>query len=167
MSSPTRAAALTCVLGQPGPRYLIERTLQNKVAKYGRVHLARYVFFNNFQTFAADTSPARKIARSYWRAFPMINSNIPRTCSMTSETFLTFGSLMMLWTTEEALEHTWFKEIPEWEWAGGIDILHDHKASTAPISVLCSHGNAESVSLAISRQWWIVSHLLPIDPDQR
>ena len=66
---------------------------------------------------------------------------------------------------EEVLEHTWFKEIPEW--VGSIDILHDYKASNAPILVLCSHGNAESVSLAIARQGWIVSHLLSIDPDQR
>lgn len=32
---------------------------------------------------------------------------------MTSETLPTSVSLMMLWTTEEALEHTWFKDIPE------------------------------------------------------
>jgi hypothetical protein len=96
MSSLTRAAALTCVLGQSGRRYLIERILQNKVAEYGRVYLARYVFSNRSQNFATDVFPARKIASSYRRAFPKINANIIETCSMISETLPTFELLMIL-----------------------------------------------------------------------
>jgi hypothetical protein len=65
MSSPTRAAALTRVLGQSDWRYLIERTLQDKAVENGRIYLARYMFFNGSQTFAVDIFPARKIANSY------------------------------------------------------------------------------------------------------
>jgi hypothetical protein len=65
-STMTRAAALTRVTGQSGRQYFVERLLQDRPSRHGRVYLATLVItINNEQMTERLTFPCRSRDRRY------------------------------------------------------------------------------------------------------